>query len=1006
MTSRVAPIAATLAYGVFLAAVPTALIHQAGPPDLGPPSADALQAFIRQPLTRGFILALAHGGAWLIWALLAGTTAIRGYHRLTRALRWLPALRLPGPLQHLAAVLLGATAVTAAGGLPAHAAPATATTSDTPHPSTRPADQSTPTATQAAPHTSDVPSTYTVARGDTLSAIAKRCLGDDDRWPEIFALNRGTHYADVGGTLRDPDVIHPGWTLDLPADATAPARRQARPAPTGPSATTQTKPTPPAASTTDAPPSAGPSATTAPHSPSSGAPTGGHSPSSTTGSPAAADATGAVPDGDTTSRPARGVSLPSGSWVDVGLALAIAVAVALVWAHRQRRYLPRKPFTTPRLADPDLAPMPRVVGQIRRALRRAALQGDTAAHGSRNPSGDNLGGQTEACGGDDAAQTAACDENIPDSAVALPVAPALTHPLSAVWPLAGLGLTGHGAHAAARGFLTTALAAGGEDHPDARTQVVTPSATATTLLGAAADLPHTPRLIVTAGLDDALRILEEQTLHRTRLLDRHEVDTISELRAADPQEEPLAPVMLLADATSYRDHARIAALLTQGQRLDIHGVLLGPWSDGHTVDVSADGTTTPADGDNREGSHPADVGRLTVLNPTETTDLLATLAESHTGQRTAAEPAPRATATNPGSPMAGDTTDSVPSPPATAADLPATHTTAGGADDGHVPSTPADRAAGTATASCSGTKEHPSSRVAAASRGEQAAATTHTAPDTKSANPLPVRVLGRPGVVDGDPQRTPRAKSLELLVYLAVHNATAPAEAILDDLLPDAPRSKAPGRLYTYVSGLRALLRHNGGPGNYVTHPDHRYQLNQDLLDVDLWRMRTAIRDAAQTTDPQARTAALNRAVDAYTGPLADGCDYEWVEPYREAVRQEALDAHLALTDTLTGQPAQQLRVLDTAIAHNPHHEPLYQAAMRARAQLGDINGIRALRRTVARRLAEIDAEPSDDTLALADRLVTDLRLTVRAFGARLPHDTDGASNDHPSQHHGSHAVR
>ncbi|MFG1888110.1 BTAD domain-containing putative transcriptional regulator [Micromonospora sp. NPDC049051] len=998
MRSRVASIATTLTYGAFLAAVPTTLIHQAGPPDVGLPSADAVQAFIRQPLTRGFILAFAHGGAWLIWALLAATTAIRGYHRLTRALRWLPALRLPGPLQHLAAVLLGATAVTATGGLPAHAAPAPATTSDTPHPSTRSADQSAPAATQAATRTSDAPtttrtgdspSTYTVARGDTLSAIAQRCLGDDGRWPEIFALNRGTHFADVGGTLRDPDVIHPGWTLDLPADATAPAGRQPRPAPPGPSTSTQTNPVPPS---TDAPPSARPSATTS-HAPTSGAPASSQSPSSTTGAPAASDAntTGAVPDSDTTGqRPARGVSLPSGSWVDVSLALAIAAAVALVWAHRQRRHMPRKPFTTPRLDDPDLAPMPRAVGQIRRALRRAALQADTAAHDSRNPGDDEVDDENGACGGGDAAHSAAFDENITDTA-ALPVAPAMAHPLSAVWPPAGLGLTGPGAHAAARGFLTAALAADGADHPHARTQVVMPSATAATLLGAAVDLPHTPRLTVTAGLDDALRILEEQTLHRTRLVDRHEVDTITELRATDPHEEPLAPVMLLTDTTGHPDRARIAALLTQGQRLDIHGVLLGPWPDGHTIDVAADGTTTPADSDNRHGSHPADVGRLTVLNPTETTDLLTTLAEAHTGQRAATEPTPRTTATMPRSPLTGDTADSVPPHPTTAAELPATRTTANGADDRHVPSAPADRTAGTAgTASHSATEEHPSP-VVAASSGEQAAAAKQTARDAKGANPLPVRVLGPPGVVDGDPHRTPRAKSLELLVYLAVHNATAPAEAILDDLLPDAPRSKAAGRLYTYVSGLRALLRHNGGPGNYVTHPDHRYQLNQDLLDVDLWRMRKEIRDAAQATDPRARTAALRRAVDAYNGPLADGCDYEWVEPYREAVRQEALDAYLALTDALIGQPAQQLRVLDAAIAHNPHHEPLYQAAMRARAQLGDINGIRALRRTVTRRLAEIDAEPSDDTLALADRLVTDLRHPGRASGAPRPHETDGA---------------
>src|SRR5204862_427773 len=67
-----------------------------------------------------------------------------------------------------------------------------------------------------------------------------------------------------------------------------------------------------------------------------------------------------------------GVSLPGGSWVDLGLAGAIAAAVALVWAHRRRRYTRRPPSATLRTADPALAAMPPVVTQVRRGLRHAA----------------------------------------------------------------------------------------------------------------------------------------------------------------------------------------------------------------------------------------------------------------------------------------------------------------------------------------------------------------------------------------------------------------------------------------------------------------------------------------------------------------------------------------------------------------------------------------------------------------------------------------------------------
>jgi DNA-binding SARP family transcriptional activator len=108
---------------------------------------------------------------------------------------------------------------------------------------------------------------------------------------------------------------------------------------------------------------------------------------------------------------------------------------------------------------------------------------------------------------------------------------------------------------------------------------------------------------------------------------------------------------------------------------------------------------------------------------------------------------------------------------------------------------------------------------------------------------------------------------------------------------------------------------------------------------------------------------------------LAEGRDYEWVEPFREAVRQQAIDAHLALAAALgEDDPAKAAAVLRAAIGHDPHNEPLYQQAMHLSARLGDVEGIRDLRRTLTRAMGAIDTEPGEDTLTLADRLVTDLQ--------------------------------
>ncbi|MDB5095976.1 MAG: LysM domain/BON superfamily protein [Cyanobacteria bacterium RYN_339] len=50
---------------------------------------------------------------------------------------------------------------------------------------------------------------YRVKTGDSLRAIACAKLGDEQRWPEIYALNRRT----IGG---NPDLIFPGQMLRLP----------------------------------------------------------------------------------------------------------------------------------------------------------------------------------------------------------------------------------------------------------------------------------------------------------------------------------------------------------------------------------------------------------------------------------------------------------------------------------------------------------------------------------------------------------------------------------------------------------------------------------------------------------------------------------------------------------------------------------------------------------------------------------------------------------------------
>jgi nucleoid-associated protein YgaU len=51
--------------------------------------------------------------------------------------------------------------------------------------------------------------TVMVKSGDSLSKIARRELGDANKWQAIFDANRDK--------INDPDLIHPGQVLNLPS---------------------------------------------------------------------------------------------------------------------------------------------------------------------------------------------------------------------------------------------------------------------------------------------------------------------------------------------------------------------------------------------------------------------------------------------------------------------------------------------------------------------------------------------------------------------------------------------------------------------------------------------------------------------------------------------------------------------------------------------------------------------------------------------------------------------
>src|SRR6266511_574371 len=137
MIRMIAAVRAAVAATAWLVGLPGLLVVLGGSPiPASPPSAVSVQAWLDNPFLPQYAPGTVKTTAWLIWALTA-LTILTVWVRRARRWQWARLTAyLPGPVQGLAATLLGAAAATttATAGVPAAYAAAPATTTDTPAP--------------------------------------------------------------------------------------------------------------------------------------------------------------------------------------------------------------------------------------------------------------------------------------------------------------------------------------------------------------------------------------------------------------------------------------------------------------------------------------------------------------------------------------------------------------------------------------------------------------------------------------------------------------------------------------------------------------------------------------------------------------------------------------------------------------------------------------------------------------------------------------------------------
>ncbi|MEV6370129.1 BTAD domain-containing putative transcriptional regulator [Micromonospora musae] len=215
---------------------------------------------------------------------------------------------------------------------------------------------------------------------------------------------------------------------------------------------------------------------------------------------------------------------------------------------------------------------------------------------------------------------------------------------------------------------------------------------------------------------------------------------------------------------------------------------------------------------------------------------------------------------------------------------------------------------------------------------------------------LELRVLGEPTLlIDGEPLNIRRGAAVQVLVLLATHPDGADTRQLTDAIWPSQPRRSLSGRLYTTLSELRGSIRTACGL-NLIDHADDRYRLNPSQIDVDLWRLYAAAQHAATAVTDI--TSARQAVIDTYTGDLAAGRTWPWLDPIRESIRRHIIDAYVALAAAASG-PHHALDLLQGAICIDPYNADLHARAMKSLAALGEQDAAAELHEGFTRRLME-----------------------------------------------------
>lgn len=251
--------------------------------------------------------------------------------------------------------------------------------------------------------------------------------------------------------------------------------------------------------------------------------------------------------------------------------------------------------------------------------------------------------------------------------------------------------------------------------------------------------------------------------------------------------------------------------------------------------------------------------------------------------------------------------------------------------------------------------------------------------------PRPVRlqILGVP-IVQAAGREIPlsrRGKSLELLIYLALHPEGATREEICACLWPDFD----PGdRFHSTLRHLRDPLRAATGlrKALFIRAEGDRYRIDTDTVSVDLWAFHQSLAATRTVDDNSARITALEQSVALIRGHLAHGAAYDWIDEERYPLTRASCDALAQLAElTVHDHPERALAALEQARTLDPDNEEIYRRLVQLQLRLERPDAVKRTARLLRARLDELGVDPEPETQSLLASLYERRRLPAPHVG-------------------------